>query len=319
MSTRVYLSTYPSPPTPEEDTPVWMRRPRSRATVTDLYRRLQPASQCDDVRLVRRPTVWIALLVQPGPVAVLRARGGLSPAWLSPWRQAFRLRGLARWVSRHGGGRRPPLTPRQNKRWVERMEAGPRVGGCEPAGGTAVLLRVLLWRECGVLSKRQYGGPLRHTWGGVAQGACGLGPARRGPASGVASGPMARALSGGPAVARPAPLCRGSQVCAVGLAALDVGPARAPACGPHAGQAQRLQGVGRHGGGFGTRGLSGHRGAGQRSKGPSVSGDEQGPNHRAPLLHPCGSQVSAASGNPAMFGCPPRSEHGRALAGVCAG
>jgi hypothetical protein len=41
MSTRMYLSTYPSPITPEEETPVCMRIQRSHATVKDLQSRLQ--------------------------------------------------------------------------------------------------------------------------------------------------------------------------------------------------------------------------------------------------------------------------------------
>jgi transposase len=137
----------------------------SRATVKDLHRRLQHASQRDAVRLVRRTTVWLDLLVHHGPVEVLRARWGLSPSWLYQGRQAFLLRGMDRFVSQHGGGRRPQLTPRQKKRWVELMEAGPRVVGFETACWTAVLLRVLLWRELGVLSNRPYGCTLRHNLG----------------------------------------------------------------------------------------------------------------------------------------------------------
>jgi len=36
MSTRVYLSTYPYPTTPEEETPVYMRLQLSHATVKEL-------------------------------------------------------------------------------------------------------------------------------------------------------------------------------------------------------------------------------------------------------------------------------------------
>src|SRR5215813_6650330 len=115
MSTRVYLSKYPYPTTPEEDTPVCMRIQLSHATVQDLSLRLQHAYQRDDVRLVRRTTVLIALLGHQVPVEVLRARWGLSPSCLYPWRQAFRLRGMHSWAYRHRGGRRPQLAPRQQK------------------------------------------------------------------------------------------------------------------------------------------------------------------------------------------------------------
>jgi hypothetical protein len=63
MSTRVYLSQYPYPTTPEEDTPVCMRIQLSHATVKDLQSRLQQAYRRDDVRLVRRTTVLLDLLV----------------------------------------------------------------------------------------------------------------------------------------------------------------------------------------------------------------------------------------------------------------
>ena len=97
----------------------------------------------------------LALLVHHVPVERLSDRWGLSPACLSQWRQAFLLRGMDRLVYHHSGGRRPQLTPRQPKRLVELMEAGPLVVGCETACWTAVLLRVLIWRECGVRYNRQ--------------------------------------------------------------------------------------------------------------------------------------------------------------------
>ncbi|HSF30768.1 MAG TPA: hypothetical protein VLK82_09900 [Candidatus Tectomicrobia bacterium] len=126
----------------------------SRATVKDLHRRLQHAYCRDDVRLVRRITVLIDLLVQHVPVAVLCARWGLSPACLSDWQKACRLRGMDSWVYGHRGGRRPQLPPRQQKRLVELIEAGPLVVGLATACWHSVLLRVLIWREFGVLYNR---------------------------------------------------------------------------------------------------------------------------------------------------------------------
>ena len=52
MSKRVYLSKNDFCITREEDTPVSIGVQLSRATVKDLYSRLQYAYQCDDVRLV---------------------------------------------------------------------------------------------------------------------------------------------------------------------------------------------------------------------------------------------------------------------------
>ena len=67
MSTRVYLSTHTCQTTHKEDTPVCIRIQLSRATVKELHRRLQHAYQRNDVRLVRRTTVWLDLLVTTCP------------------------------------------------------------------------------------------------------------------------------------------------------------------------------------------------------------------------------------------------------------
>jgi hypothetical protein len=68
--------------TQEEHTPVCIRIQLSHATVKDLHSRLQQAYRRDDVRLVRRTTVLLDLLVHHGPVAGLGERWGLSPACL---------------------------------------------------------------------------------------------------------------------------------------------------------------------------------------------------------------------------------------------
>src|SRR5499425_1756483 len=156
MRTRVYLSKHTYQTTHEEETPVCLRIQRSRATVKELHSRLQHAYQRDDVRLVRRTTVLLDLLGHQVPVEVLSARWGLSPSCLSHWRQAFLRRGMDSLVYHQSGGRRPKLTPRQKKRLVELLEAGPQVVGCETACWTAVLIRGLIWREFGVLDNGQY-------------------------------------------------------------------------------------------------------------------------------------------------------------------
>jgi transposase len=65
----------------------------------------------------------------------------------------------------HGGGRRPKVPPSQQQRLVALLDAGPLVVGCETACWHAGLIRVLSWRECGVLYNRQYVGTLLHTVG----------------------------------------------------------------------------------------------------------------------------------------------------------
>jgi transposase len=165
MSTRVYLSKNDFCITREKDTPVSLRIQLSRATVKDLYSRLQYAYQHDAVRLVRRATVLIALLVHHVPVAVLGERWGLSPAWLYAWQKAFLLHGLDSLLYHPGGGRRPTWTRRQKKRLVELVEAGPQAVGCETACWDSVLIRVLIWREFGVLYNRHDVCTLLHNLG----------------------------------------------------------------------------------------------------------------------------------------------------------
>ena len=156
MSKRVYLSKHDCRITQEKDTPVSIRIQVSSATVKALHNRLQQAYLKDDVRLVRRTTVLIDLLVHLVPRALVCERWGLSASCLYDWQRAFLLHGLDSLVSRHSGGRRPKLTPKHKKRLVELIEAGPLVVGLETACWTSGLIRVLIWREFGVLYNRQY-------------------------------------------------------------------------------------------------------------------------------------------------------------------
>jgi transposase len=165
MSERVYLTIDILVTTIQEDTPVSIRIQVSSATVKALHTRLQQAYLKDDVRLVRRTTVLLDLLVHHVPIAVLSPRWGLSAACLYDWQQAFVLHGLDSLVYRQSGGRRPKLIPKQKKRLVELIEAGPLVVGCETACWNSVLIRVLIWREFGVLYNRQYVCTLLHNLG----------------------------------------------------------------------------------------------------------------------------------------------------------
>ena len=156
MSKRVYLPKNPCQTTQEEHIPVSIRIQASNATVKALQARLQDAYRRDDVRLVRRTSVLLDLLTQTAAVPVLCERWGLSPSCLYAWQKAFLLRGLDSLIYRHSGGRPEKLTPRQKKRLVELIEAGPLVVGLETACWNSVLIRVLIWREFGVLYNRHY-------------------------------------------------------------------------------------------------------------------------------------------------------------------
>jgi transposase len=165
MSKGVYLSKDSLGITCEENTPMNIRIQVSAATVKALHTRLQQAYRKDDVRLVRRTTVLIDLLVHHVPMTVLCERWGLSPACLYNWQKAFVLHGLDSLVYCHGGGRPPKLTPKQKKRLVELLEAGPLAVGLETACWNSVLIRVLIWREFGVLYNRHYVCTLLHNVG----------------------------------------------------------------------------------------------------------------------------------------------------------
>jgi transposase len=156
MSKWVYLPSDIEVITAQEDTPVSIRIQVSSTTVKALHNRLQQAYLKDDIRLVRRTMVLIDLLVHRVPMALLCERWGLSASCLYHWQRAFLLHGLDSLVYRHSGGRRPKLTPKQKKRLVELIEAGPLVVGLETACWTSGLIRVLIWREFGVLYNRQY-------------------------------------------------------------------------------------------------------------------------------------------------------------------
>jgi transposase len=165
MSTRVYLSRDISVLPEQEDTSVSIRIQVSSATVKALHTKLQQAYRKDDMRWVRRTPVLIDMLVHHIPIPVLCERWSLRASCLYDWQRTFLLHGLDSLVYRHRGGRRPQLTPRQKTRLVELVEAGPRVVGCETACWDAVLIRVLSWREFGVLYNRQSVCTLLHNLG----------------------------------------------------------------------------------------------------------------------------------------------------------
>src|SRR2546425_9300985 len=103
MSKRGYVSRDIAITTAQEDTPVSLRIQVSAATVKALHAKLQQAYLKDDVRLVRRTTVLIDLLVHHLPMAVLCEPWGLSSSCLYDWQRAFLLHGMHSLVYRHGG------------------------------------------------------------------------------------------------------------------------------------------------------------------------------------------------------------------------
>ena len=142
-----------------------MRRQLSNATVKALQTHLQDAYRKDEVRLVRRITVLLDLLGHHGPVSVVCERWRLRPSGLYDGQQAFLVRGMDSLRYRHRGGRPAKLTHSQKKRLGELLEAGPVVVGLETACWHSVVIRVLIWREFGVLYKRHDVCTLLHNLG----------------------------------------------------------------------------------------------------------------------------------------------------------
>jgi transposase len=248
MSTRVYLSKHTCQTTHEEETPVCVRIPLSRTTVKDLHSHLQHAYQRDDGRLVRRITVVLALLVHRVPMAVFCERWGLSPSCIYAWQQAWLLRGMDRVVDGHRGGRHPQLTPWQKQRLVALSEAGPLVVGYATACWHAVLIRGLIWREFGVLYNRPYGCTLLHTLGFSFH------QARLVSDHLDAVTRLAWRAEKWPAMCRAAKRCKGLSLCEEEASFAQWGSLRYPwarrghqPAVPHAWEAERRQGVWRHG------------------------------------------------------------------------
>src|SRR6266542_141892 len=131
-----------------------MRIQLRNATVKALHTRRHPAYQQDDIRLVRRSSVLLDLMTRKATVPGLCERWGLSPAGLDGWQKALLLHRMDSVVYHHSGGRPAKLPPSQKQRLLEWRDAGPLGVGCETAWWPAVLRRVLIWRACGVLSKR---------------------------------------------------------------------------------------------------------------------------------------------------------------------
>src|SRR5215510_4387014 len=147
----------------------------SAVTVKALHARLLQAYLQDDVRLVRRITVLLDLLVHQVPMAVLCERWGLSSSCLYAWQRAFLLHGLESLRYRHSGGRRPKRTSRQKNRLVELLEASPQVVGCETAKRLAwlqdkwpTIVRAARRRNGLILFEDEasfaQGGSLSYTW-----------------------------------------------------------------------------------------------------------------------------------------------------------
>src|SRR3989442_7311648 len=88
-----------------------MRIQLRNATVKALHTRRHPAYQQDDIRLVRRSSVLLDLMIRKATVPGLCERWGLSPAGLDGWQKALLLHRMDSVVYHHSGGRPPEVAP----------------------------------------------------------------------------------------------------------------------------------------------------------------------------------------------------------------
>ena len=128
----------------------------SRPTLQDLQGRLRGAYQRGDLRLVRRISALLSHLHQGIPVGDLSQTWGFSVAIFYVWLRQFLLYGMASLTYRHGGGRKPKMTPSQKKELSAWIDAGPQACGFVEGGWTSVLIQELIRREFGVLYSRFY-------------------------------------------------------------------------------------------------------------------------------------------------------------------
>ena len=80
------------------------------------------------MRILRRITVLLDLLVHHVPVAVVCERWGLSPSCLYDWQRAFMLHGMDSLRYRHSGGA-PREVDAQPEKTLGRVDRGRSPGG----------------------------------------------------------------------------------------------------------------------------------------------------------------------------------------------
>jgi len=128
----------------------------TKPTVKALHKRLQQAYSAGDKLLVRRLNVLLAVGQHQAKVAEVAQQWDLSPAIIYQWLHDFLVQRLASLPYRWSRGRRSKLTPSQQRRLCQLLDAGPLDCGFSSGCWSSVLVAQLIEREFSVTYNRFY-------------------------------------------------------------------------------------------------------------------------------------------------------------------
>jgi putative transposase len=125
---------------------------------------LARAYQAGDLPLVKRVSALLAI-GRGEAVATIAASLGVGPSTIYGWLHGFLVGGVAGLRVQWRGGRPKKLTPTQQQRLAEVIEAGPAAAGFPTGCWHALLIQQVLWREFRVTYNVHYLAALLHTLG----------------------------------------------------------------------------------------------------------------------------------------------------------
>jgi transposase len=136
----------------------------SSFTRKPLYRRLQPAYGCGDLRVVRRIQALLALADNQSvqEVAAMLNRG---PQTIRDYRNAFLLKGVSSLVYTRPPGRPRKLTPSQRQELAHLIKAGPQAAGYPSGCWNTPMMQDLSQNRFGVSDHPHYLATLLHHLG----------------------------------------------------------------------------------------------------------------------------------------------------------
>lgn len=127
----------------------------SNATVKALSQQLHLAFRDGDVRRIKRISALL-LLADQQPVSRIAHRLGISRETVYIWLHTFMITGWASLRYRSSSGRPAKLTPSQQQRLCDLVEAGPEAAGYHTGCWNSALIQALIWREFGQLYNSHY-------------------------------------------------------------------------------------------------------------------------------------------------------------------
>src|ERR1019366_7040071 len=128
----------------------------TRLTVKALDKRRQQAYTTGNKHLIRRISVLLEAGRYGADVPTVAEQWQLSPATIYNWLADFATERMVSWPYRWGPGRRPKLTPRQQRQLGAWLDAGPQACGFSCGCWSSVLVAQLIAREFDVTYSRFY-------------------------------------------------------------------------------------------------------------------------------------------------------------------